>query len=79
MNTNLKNDITDYLQDRGVDLIGFASPEQWVQDSRVSDAYRPASIWPPARSVIVIGLQMPLPIVETTPSVQHRDLYTTCN
>jgi epoxyqueuosine reductase len=22
---------------------------------------------------------MPLPIVETTPSVQHRDLYTTCN
>ena len=79
MNTNLKNDIIDYLQDRGADLIGFASPEQWVQDGRVSDAYRPVSIWPPARSVMVIGLQMPLPIVETTPSVQHRDLYTTCN
>lgn len=76
---NLKKDIADYLRDRGADLIGFASSQQWVQDGRVGDAYRPASIWPPSRSVIVIGLQMPLPIVETTPSVQHRDLYTTCN
>jgi epoxyqueuosine reductase QueG len=79
MGTNLKKDITDYLQDRGADLVGFASSGQWVQDGRVSDAYRPESIWPQTRSVIVIGLQMPLPIVETTPSVQHRDLYTTCN
>jgi len=79
MSTNLKKDIADYLQDRGADLAGFASSEQWVQDGRVGDAYRPASIWPSARSVIIIGLQMPLPIVETTPSVQHRDLYTTCN
>lgn len=79
MKTSLIKDITHYLRDRGADLIGFASPEQWLQDGRVSDAYRPSSLWPPARSVIVIGLQMPLPIVETTPSVQHRDLYTTCN
>ena len=79
MGANLKIDINDYLLDRGADLIGFAAPEQWAQDGRVGDAYRPGSIWPPARSVVVIGLQMPLPIVETTPSVQHRDLYTTCN
>jgi epoxyqueuosine reductase len=79
MDANLKNNIADYLQDRGADLIGFAASEQWAQDGHVSDAYRPGSIWPPARSVVVIGLQMPLPIVETTPSVQHRDLYTTCN
>ena len=79
MSTNLKKDIADYLQDRGADLFGFASPEQWVQDGRVSDAYQPGSIWPRTRSVVVIALQMPLPIIETTPSVQHRDLYTTCN
>jgi len=75
----MKKDIANYLQERGADLTGFASSQQWVQDGHVGDAYRPASIWPPVRSVIVIGLQMPLPIVETTPSVQHRDLYTTCN
>lgn len=77
--TGLKKDIADYLQDRGADLVGFASSGQWDQDGQVSDAYRPASIWPRVRSVIVVGLQMPLPIVETTPSVQHRDLYTTSN
>lgn len=76
---NLKKDIVNYLQDRGADLAGFASSGQWVREGLVGDAYRPASIWPSARSVIVIGMQMPLPIVETTPSVQHRDLYTTCN
>jgi epoxyqueuosine reductase QueG len=79
MGDNLKTSIVDYLEEKGADLIGFASTDQWAQDNRVSEAYRPTSIWPSARSVIVIGLQMPLPIIETTPSVQHRDLYTTCN
>ena len=79
MDANLKKEIAGYLEEKGADLVGFASTEQWVQDGRVGDAYRPASIWPSARSVIVFGLQMALPIVETTPSVQHRDLYTTCN
>jgi len=79
MNENLKKDITEFLLDRGVDLIGFASSDRWDKDGRVEASYRPAFLWPPSRSIIVIGLQMPLPIVETTPSVQHRDLYTTCN
>lgn len=79
MAKNLKKDISDYLLDRGADLVGFASSDQWAQDGRVTDAYRPASVWPLVRSVIVFGLQMPLPIVETTPSVQHRDLYRSCN
>ncbi|MDY7031940.1 MAG: 4Fe-4S binding protein, partial [Thermodesulfobacteriota bacterium] len=34
---------------------------------------------PLTRSVIVIGIQMPLPIVETTPSAQHMELYRTSN
>lgn len=75
----LIRDIVDDLLDGGADLTGFACAQQWGRDGRVGEAYRPASIWPPARSVIVIGLQMPLPVVETTPSVQHRDLYNTCN
>jgi epoxyqueuosine reductase QueG len=79
MSEKLKEDIAVYLQDQGVDLWGAASAEQWVRDGRVPVAYRPTAIWPSACSVIVIGLQMPLPIVETTPSVQHRDLYNTCN
>ena len=76
---DLKKEITAYLQDRGADLVGFTSPDRWVKDGRVSAPYRPDALWPLTRSIIVIGIQMPLPVVETTPSVQHRDLYNTCN
>ncbi|HOF04711.1 MAG TPA: epoxyqueuosine reductase [Syntrophales bacterium] len=41
--------------------------------------FRPQGIWAPARTVIVMGLGMPLPIVETTPSVLHMELYKTVN
>ena len=79
MNQQLNDDIHIFLRERGADLIGIASVNAWNHDGRVSEAYRPAFLWPLTRSVIVIGMQMPLPIVETTPSVQHRDLYNTCN
>lgn len=32
-----------------------------------------------ARTVIVMGMEMPLPIVETTPSVVHMEMYKTAN
>ena len=79
MKQQLKRDIHAFLRERGADLIGIASADAWNHDGRVSEAYRPGSLWPLTRSVIVMGIQMPLPIVETTPSVHHRDLYTTCN
>jgi epoxyqueuosine reductase len=79
MDERLKDSISAYLHEHDADLVGFAPVEAWTQDGRIADDYRPGEIWPPARSVIVIGLQMPLPIVETTPSVQHRDLYNTAN
>jgi epoxyqueuosine reductase QueG len=76
---DLKREITLYLQDRGADLVGFARPDRWHEDGRVPGPYRPDALWPMTRTVVVIGIQMPLPVVETTPSVQHRDLYNTCN
>lgn len=79
MNRKLKDEISNYLYDRGADLIGFSSVETWKQKGIVPEAFRPDSIWPLAKSVIVIGLQMPLPIVETTPSVLHKEAYRTCN
>ena len=32
-----------------------------------------------AKTVIVMGIEMPLPVVETTPSVLHMELYRTVN
>ena len=79
MNEEIKTEIVDNLYNLGADMVGIASAKTWLQEGRVPKAYRPDSLWPQTRSVIAIGLQMPLPIVETTPSVQHTELYRTCN
>jgi epoxyqueuosine reductase QueG len=75
----MKDKIVRHLYDQGADMVGVAAVETWARVGRVPEPYRPESLWPPARSVIVIGLEVPLPIVETTPSTQHMELYRTCN
>ena len=75
----LKDHIRKFLEDRGADLVGFASVDRWDDAKEVPPDFRPKALWAPARTVIVIGLEMPLPIVETTPSVLHKELYRTAN
>ena len=79
MNQDLKEEIISYLTDRSADLVGVASTKTWAEEGIVPDCYHPDSLWPLAQSVIVMGIQMPLPIVETTPSTQHMELYRTSN
>jgi len=76
---DLKKDIVSFCMDQGADLVGFASPDRWDDFGEVPPEFRPRAVWPPVETVIVIGMQMPLPIVETTPSVQHMELYRTVN
>ena len=75
----LKVQVIRFCRDRGVDLIGFAPVERWDEANEVPPDFRPRGLWPPAKTVIVLGLEMPLPIVETTPSVVHMELYKTAN
>ncbi len=79
MRDRIKKSIRNFLLREGAGMVGFASPDTWDARGDVSVENRPRSVWPPVRTVITFGVQMPLPIVETTPSVQHRDLYNTCN
>jgi epoxyqueuosine reductase QueG len=76
---SLKRKILRFCRDRGADLVGFAPVERWDEAGEVPPDFRPRAIWEPARTVIVIGMEMPLPIVETTPSVLHKELYDTSN
>jgi epoxyqueuosine reductase len=78
-NRELRKKILRFCRDRGVDLVGFAPVERWEEANEVPPDFRPRAIWPPAKTVIVMGLEMPLPIVETTPSVVHMELYKTAN
>ncbi len=75
----LKQRIKDFCFAQGADLVGFASVDRWEKMNEVPPDFRPTSIWAPARTVVVIGIAMPLPIVETTPSILHKELYDTCN
>ncbi|MGC9975979.1 MAG: epoxyqueuosine reductase [Syntrophales bacterium] len=75
----LKDQIMNFCKERGADIVGFAPVERWDDAGEVPPDFRPRSLWPPARTVIVIGLETPLPIVETTPSILHRELYRTAN
>jgi epoxyqueuosine reductase len=78
-NSDLKGLIIQFCKDRGADLVGFAPVERWDEAGEVPPDFRPQAIWPPARTVIVMGMEMPLPIVETTPSILHKELYDTSN
>lgn len=78
-NSDLKSLIRQFCLDRGADLVGFAPVERWDEAGEVPPDFRPRAIWPPARTVIVMGMEMPLPIVETTPSILHKELYDTSN
>jgi len=78
-NRSLKHKIIRFCRDRGADLVGFSPAERWDEAGEVPPEFRPRALWPPANTVIVIGMEMPLPIVETTPSVRHKELYDTSN
>ena len=75
----LRNKIKQFCQDAGADIIGFAPVERWDQVNECPVEFRPRSLWEPARTVIVLGVAMPLPIVETTPSLLHKEMYDTAN
>ena len=75
----LKDKIRKFTQDAGADIIGFASVDRWDEADEVPLDFRPGGLWEPAKTVIVIGVGIPLPIVETTPSILHKETYDTAN
>ena len=75
----LKSRVVAFCRDRGADLVGFAPVERWDEMEKVHRDFRPGALWAPTQTVIVLGMAMPLPIVETTPSILHKELYDTCN
>ena len=63
----------------GAELIGFAPVERWDEYDEVARPYRPKSVWQPTETVIVLGIPLILPMVETTPSIVYSELYNTTN
>ena len=67
----LKQRITREARRLGANLVGFAPVSRW-ESSELAEPYWPTSIWPEAKTVIVLGIPMLLPIIESTPSINYQ-------
>ncbi len=76
---DLKERIRRFCFDAGADIVGFAAAERWDTENEIPPEFRPRHLWAPTNTVIVMGVGMPLPIVETTPSFLHKETYDTAN
>lgn len=76
---NLRALVRAEALDLGADLVAVAPVERWDEADEVPPDYRPGAILPKARSVIVVGVPMTLPIIESTPSINYQELYETSN
>jgi len=75
----LKQQIARQAKRLGASVVGFAPASRWVEAGEVPEGYRPGDIWPRVRTVIAFGVPMLLPVVESTPSINHQELYDTTN
>ncbi len=51
-----KTEISEQARNLGAEVVGFASVEQWEQSRDNPVAIHPQTIWPPAKTVIVLGI-----------------------
>lgn len=78
-NESLKRAVVREARRLGASLVGFAPVSRWTEHDEVPADYRPAAIWRHAETVIVLAVPMLLPIVESTPSINYQEMYTTGN
>ena len=82
MSGTIRAQITGKCADLDISLVGFASAQRWdtpLFEPWVPHQFRPPAIWPEVKTVIVIGLPVSLPVVETAPSIWYHELYRTVN
>jgi O-acetylhomoserine (thiol)-lyase len=78
-NGELRKKVSDEAGRLGLHLLGFAGVERWAEFPYPREEFYPQSIWPWAKTVIVGGVPILLPMLETTPSVVYSELYNTAN
>ncbi len=82
MNEQLIDSLLSRCREMEIPLTGVADVERWVDPPFrpwMPPEFFPQAIFPEAQSVIVIGLPIPLPVLETSPSLWYRELYHTVN
>jgi hypothetical protein len=82
MNHDLKAAVIERCRRMEIPLVGVAGTDRWENPPFLPwmpEEFYPQAIFPEARSVIVIGLPVHLPVLETAPSIYYHELYKTVN
>ncbi len=84
----IKEMLIEKVRELGIPMVGFTPIERWSDPPSelpnkfkdwIPEEFWPQSIYPEAKTVVVIGLPVQLPIVETAPSIYYHELYKTVN
>lgn len=78
-NSGMKGRVAAKAKDLGASLVNFAPVGRWDDYDEVSAAYRPKALWDKVETVIVIGVPMLLPVIESTPSINYQEMYNASN
>jgi epoxyqueuosine reductase len=82
MTLPLQLQVVNKCAELDVSLVGFAPAERWddpLFEPWVPEQFRPGAIFPGTNTVIVIGIPVSLPVLETSPSIFYHELYKTVN
>lgn len=82
MYEQLKSELIEKCAGLDIPMVGVAPVERWdtpLLEPWVPEPFRPRHIFPESHSVIVLGLPVSLPVIETTPSIYYHELYRTIN
>jgi epoxyqueuosine reductase QueG len=79
LNMTTKRSIMARAKALGASLVNFAPAGRWDEYGEVAPEYRPRALWDKVETVIVIGVPMLLPVLESTPSINYQEMYTTTN
>lgn len=63
----------------GMTLFGVADAGRWASYGETDPAFYPQTVWPWSAAVVVMGVPILLPMLETTPSIVYSELYNTTN
>lgn len=77
--SDLKQKLIRKARQLGVELVGFASVERWKEQKDIKPEYYPDRIFPFTKTVIVLGVPILIPMLDTTPSIVYSELYNTTN
>ncbi|HEY3307930.1 MAG TPA: hypothetical protein VGJ93_05710 [Desulfuromonadaceae bacterium] len=78
-NKTTKRSIIAKAKNLGASLVNFAPVSRWDEYDEVLPDYRPKALWDKAETVIVIGVPMLLPVLESTPSINYQEMYNATN